>query len=791
MSKKNVIYQGLDQIPVVVEDTTATSPDYFKITSLPSIFTSGVNTFRFQGNSRRFPEGAFVYVEILDYNGDPIYYEVDLDLESEQQAAVVSVYINEDVSPGIGYIVLCSTLQEDLYGNSLDTSEINLRWLSPIFIDVSKRNETPILYNALPQVIINPSTSSYVDYGYTNGNKIDNIVYDNLLYYNFNDTAILLTSSLSTVGFDSSNTAAKIYISFGQTSNHSPDALDILGSALFTASLSTFSGSGIAYLQNPIEYDVVNSISKYTPYQLSILSASAEIVQSPISSGSTENYFNTAVAYFSDLTPQAGTVSKIRSYYRSNGLGEYIFSNETDITNLETEFGFTPETVTCSLSIPTIHKNDSLDFKFEFINPAGIVSKQVLESINNLFLGGNTYIAGDDNLLTGSLFVSGRTFNGVHISGKANAAMIRSIGYTGFYGATTGVSNAGFVLYSGSIQPLLNSTESYSGVGIELVANSESYFKFQTANGGLLDIRTNKFFIGNSTTFLSSSNNNLEILNRAGNLTKFHLQANGNVTASALIAYTGSSDTTRYLQLDTTTGLVDGKNIGRSLFTQTTPLEINPINSGDMQSPSTGLGQSLLDNMLRSGSIVNPYLQYQPITNDVSFYALPFENSISIFGYFWAQKLTGTGSNDGQFVLPVRFTVWQFNTGSYDNLGAANTSSLASYICGISGSISDNSTGLGLNVMFNRNSATGSVYIKTPFKAVLPLPIAFSDSMLVLRMEYNMLRLPATNSTYGNDISVKIKLAGMQGLIGRTLLSDSMNASGLSTGVPADDFNPF
>ena len=59
--------------------------------------------------------------------------------------------------------------------------------------------------------------------------------------------------------------------------------------------------------------------------------------------------------------------------------------------------------------------------------------------------------------------------------------MIRSIGYNGFQRAIT-TGPGGFVMYSGSVQPLLNASESYSGVGLELVANSGSYFKYTTAN---------------------------------------------------------------------------------------------------------------------------------------------------------------------------------------------------------------------------------------------------------------------------------------------------------------------
>jgi hypothetical protein len=67
----------------------------------------------------------------------------------------------------------------------------------------------------------------------------------------------------------------------------------------------------------------------------------------------------------------------------------------------------------------------------------------------------------------------------------------------------------------------------YSGVGLELYANTASYFRYATS-GSEIDVRTDKFFFGNPlTTFISGSNGLLQISS-----SNFHLKANGDVTAS-------------------------------------------------------------------------------------------------------------------------------------------------------------------------------------------------------------------------------------------------------------------
>ena len=535
MAKKEVIYQGLSDLNVLIDDTTANSPDYFRVTNLPGEFTAGINIFKFKGNPALFPEGSSVYIEVLDANGLPVYYEIGLDLESQEQSAIISVYINEDTVPGNGSITICGQANQSSSGQILDPSEINVRWSTPVYIDISKRNVDDIIFDALPEVTITATTGSYSNLQYGTGvpspTKEEAEPWYNISYIYRNGEATLYTSSFSNPAFPEGATNTTLLIYYGDITDDNQRTNDEISysSAAFTSSISSYSGSGIAYLTDPIIFQVNNSSEQHI-VQSGIIGYMDVVYDKPVKPGSsipTENTHNIAIVQFSGLQPQIGEIAKIRSYYKSAGVQEYIFSNETDISDLADEFGFTANTVTASFALPTIHRNDKFDFKFEFINPSGYVSKQVLEYRNVLFQGGNTYIGGDDNLITGSLYVAGATGTGVHISGKGNAAMIRSIGYEGFTKAIGIGGKGGFVIYSGSVQPLLNATENYSGVGLELVANSGSYFKYKTANGGLLDIRTDSFFLGSANQFISGANGNIEISS-----SNFHLDVNGDVDMS-------------------------------------------------------------------------------------------------------------------------------------------------------------------------------------------------------------------------------------------------------------------
>jgi len=792
-------YQGLADLNVLIEDTTSNSSDYFRVSKLPKEFTAGKNTFHFKGNPSIFKEGSYVYIEILDSNGQPLYYETALDLESADHAAIVTVHVNATTPPGTGYIILCSTIRNDINGKFLNTSKINLRWIAPIYINASKRNDAEIIFNKLPEVTITPSTSSYTNLSYNGGLKYNSSSYYNIDYYYYNNTPVLVTSSLTPIGFRTDLVTGNATLNSSNISNAIPlSSYAVSESKLIK--VSKFNGSGIIVLDSPLQFSIPNSNSTYIPSYARFSSASINFEVSASNSPEiTQNSNNTAIVFFSNLQPQTGEVAKIRSYYRSSGIGEYILSNETDITKQATEFGFNVDVVSASFYLPTIQRNDKLDFKFEFINPEGLASKQVVESLNNLFLGGNTYIGGDDNLLTGSLYVAGASGTGVHISGKGSASMIRSIGYTGFTNA-----NPGFVMYSGSVQSLLGASENYSGVGLELYANTGSYFKYTTSGSGLLDIRTSKFFIGNDNVFLSSSNNNLEIKNYNADQTKtyFHLDPTGNVTASAFIAVTGSDDTHSQFMMNTAIGLTDGKNIGRIIYHQTDTISVisassEILNTAYIQSYTAPFTQPNARNVLNSGSAIAPrsnsWLAYQPIISDLSYYSLPFENTITIFGNVYVDKYTtGSINDDVNVVLALRFSVWRPVTSSYEHFGLSGNVESASgdygFVNAVSGTMNSGSS----NVTYNstnynvastatipQSAVSGAISTMIPFKAVINIPSGSQDLINTIDLDYAFFKMYNTSVPPGTDFTFRAKFANFSVMSSRLLASNASSGTNL------------
>ena len=185
--------------------------------------------------------------------------------------------------------------------------------------------------------------------------------------------------------------------------------------------------------------------------------------------------------------------------------GKWTLSNVSLKSNRQT--GFSPNFTRINTRIPSEFLETPLTFKFLYfdIHSNKAQAETVVHPVT--FNGDNLVIAGDNNLLSGSVFIGNTIGSGIELAG-VNSGFIRSIGYEGFESASRTDQPGGFMLYTGSVLP--NAPDNYSGVGIEIVQDSSSFFKFDTTNG--IDVRAKKFFIGtDATQFISGSGGNIEI----------------------------------------------------------------------------------------------------------------------------------------------------------------------------------------------------------------------------------------------------------------------------------------
>ena len=346
-----------------------------------------------------------------------------------------------------------------------------------------------------------------------------------------------------------------------------------------------------------VTFDAIGTRSSYSSNQNPVLSVYV--------SGSSFNYDSTD-PYNRELPVILGKrIGRIEITSDSKRYDDHVFSFESDYTGhgsllfviesgdwqisdirttTDNDSGYTPNYTRLKALVPTAHKiGNQLTFKIEYYNVAGVKSKQLNYIYNLNWEGGNRYVDGNFSMLTGSLYVADSLNSGVAISGYPNSGFIRSLGYEGF-----NAGFPGFLLWSGSAMP--GSTTTYQGVGLELYADADNYFRYRT-NPSELIVKTQKFFFGatNPANFISGSNGNLEISSSA-----FHLNPNGSVTASAFVAVNNGS-----ILFDTNSEYADGVNIGRIIYYSPTEISTTAgtIDSGEIN----GITSSMFETFLLPG----------------------------------------------------------------------------------------------------------------------------------------------------------------------------------------------
>jgi hypothetical protein len=328
---------------------------------------------------------------------------------------------------------------------------------------------------------------------------------------------------------------------------------------------------------------IESSCYKITLDALGTRTGSLDPVLSVYLSGSA--FYQDPTDYFNQTFPTkfGKRIGELRVTSDNQRFDDYVFNFQSDYTGTgvlllvvesgiwqvadihatsDNDPGYSPNYTRIKSFVQTTHKiNNQISFKVEYYNVNGEKSKQTSYVYNKDWEGGNRYIDGNFSMLTGSLYVADSLNSGVAISGYPNSGFIRSLGYEGF-----DAGFPGFLLWSGSALPGQTSKgQLYNGVGLELYANTSSYFRYSTKDSEI-DVRTNKFFFGNpSSSFISGSNGLLQISS-----SNFILSPQGQVTASALIAVNSG-----VVLFDTNNQFVDGLNVGRLVYFDPTEYTYN------------------------------------------------------------------------------------------------------------------------------------------------------------------------------------------------------------------------
>lgn len=158
--KKYSPEQKLSSFQTFILDENANS-DYFRITEFKDTFTGGKNGFLIEG-SEYLKESTEIKIELLDVNGDPIYYEPGNGIPEyyEGISKLIAVYIYEDTPIGLGKITILGELKEyDDNGVKRDIPEewkgaYNVKWERTFQINKLLANEDRVRFYRRPKVAI-------------------------------------------------------------------------------------------------------------------------------------------------------------------------------------------------------------------------------------------------------------------------------------------------------------------------------------------------------------------------------------------------------------------------------------------------------------------------------------------------------------------------------------------------------------------------------------------------------------------------------------------------------------
>ena len=331
MKRKEAVYKGLEYIPVYFQDTSLTSPDYFQITEFPTRLTAGKNLFKLRGHPTNLRVGGVLNLEVLDYNGDPIYTEV-VDYIDEDKSRVIAIYIYTETSPGDCTVTLISEAQT-INGQSVPQEwqgRPNLRWSRTVPVNPNVSNVSEIIFSKVPEVTVSEQVGVQLDRIYSGSQQFPTYTTGTVRLFTLNGIpAIELTGGK----FTGAMQTGTITVAAPQSPTPTPNYTII--SPAYTSTVKKILSDTTALLDR--EYTVYSSQSifphTYTEFAPSAYSLTYEQTPTYVA---TENSQSFALLQVKGLEPATGDVSRIKVYTNNKGtVGTWELVNDVELEETE------------------------------------------------------------------------------------------------------------------------------------------------------------------------------------------------------------------------------------------------------------------------------------------------------------------------------------------------------------------------------------------------------------------------------------------------------------------------
>ena len=322
MIRKTAPRKYLETIPVLIEDTSTLSPNYFRIVHVPTVLEAGKNLLQLIGSDKLLTNSK-IDIEVLDTNKQPIYTEVYRDNEPNGTVSV-GIWIYPETAPGDCTITLVGTAVVDVNGNALSTSKQNLRWNTTATIAPNRLNTADILFAETPTVSITQITNPVYKKEYTGSRFFTATGSAVLTYTNYNNSPVLYYN-LGNV--NDLITGGTIYVSASAFTDLQPPApYDVTHPAVFSASIEKVLTTKSVRLSTPYtayspQFDTPyvyrsGTISGSVTFQYEQLPTLVPVTQSNLVGGAiiTSSY---ALLKVENMSTIGGNIDRIQVYIKN------------------------------------------------------------------------------------------------------------------------------------------------------------------------------------------------------------------------------------------------------------------------------------------------------------------------------------------------------------------------------------------------------------------------------------------------------------------------------------------
>jgi hypothetical protein len=331
MKRKEAVYKGLQFTQVYFEDTSLTSPEYFQITEFPTRLTAGKNLFKLRGHPTHLKLGGVLNLEVLDYNGDPIYTEV-IDYIDEDKSRVIAIYIYSETSPGDCTVTLVSEAQT-INNQPVPTQwqgRPNIRWSRTVPVNPNVSNVSEIIFSKLPQVTVSEQVGVQLDRIYSGSQQFPTYTTGTVRMFSLNGAPAFELLGGKFIGDMQTGT---ITVTTPQSPTPTPNYP--AASAVYTSTIKKILSDTTALLDQ--EYTVYSSQSifphTYTEFANSAYSLTYEQTPTYVA---TENSQSFALLQIKELEPATGDVSRIKVYTNNKGtVGTWELVNDVELEETE------------------------------------------------------------------------------------------------------------------------------------------------------------------------------------------------------------------------------------------------------------------------------------------------------------------------------------------------------------------------------------------------------------------------------------------------------------------------